>query len=188
MSDPESASAVVIASFDCTSQGEASMRFCASQGARALPHVRYYEGRDYTSDYLGTRSFNDLLVFLEQEAGVGPFPILSGLRRFKAVAFRLLCSLMSWVMETHGETGPKPSGRALITFGLVVGIPLVTAAVCCLGCMWMCVAARPSPPLPRRARSRLDDDDNEDIDDGRLAERKAKEHDADLNKRRKKET
>ena len=83
---------VVVGSFDCDT-GPQSHKFCKDQlKITGFPTIHYYEGLEYTRQYLGTRSFKDLVIFVEWETGLY-FPFLTGTRRFKATAVRLLCEL-----------------------------------------------------------------------------------------------
>ena len=132
---------VVVGSFDCDT-GPQSHKFCKDQlKITGFPTIHYYEGLEYNRQYLGTRSFKDLIIFVEWETGLH-FPFLTGTRRFKATAFRLLCELMQFSMSSHGEDGAKPSGKALVTFAVLVTIPVLLLFASCIAVGWCCCISK----------------------------------------------
>jgi thiol-disulfide isomerase/thioredoxin len=133
---------VIVGTFDCDT-GPQAIKFCKdSLNIQGFPQIVYYEGLEYQKNYLGTRDFKDLCIFFEWESGLY-FPFLNGLNRYRAIGFRIICEVMQYAMNTYGEDGAKPSGKALITFGIFVSIPLILFFGCLAGIGYCCCLSPP---------------------------------------------
>jgi thiol-disulfide isomerase/thioredoxin len=155
---------IAVGSFDCDT-GPQAFDYCKkSQNVKGFPHIVYYyesassaDGSSYmgtrTSSYMGTRTFEDLSIWVERQSGLS-FDYLTGLRRWKAVAFRYLCETMQVAMVTAEDDGAKPSSSALLIFGVLVSVPLITLLLLLLCCCWCCCAASDSSS---RAQMRPED-------------------------------
>ena len=138
---------VSVASFDCDT-GPQATKFCKEDlSITGFPTIMYFEGNEYKKFYVGTRGFEDLSIFVERESGLS-FPYLNGFRRWKATGFRMLCELMQFSMESNGEDGGKPSGKALVMFGVFVTIPAVVVLGLLTGIAYCCCCQSGSELIP----------------------------------------
>ena len=134
--DTQQAKPIAVANFNCDT-GPLAHAFCKNSGITAFPHLVYYEGTAYNSSYMGTRSFEDLSIWAERQTGL-EFDYLKGLVRIKAIGFRYLCLLMQYSMNSANDDGAKPSGKALLTFGIIVSIPIIFIGLIGMGVLYCC--------------------------------------------------
>jgi thiol-disulfide isomerase/thioredoxin len=169
------ADSLLVASFDCEAT-PAHTKMCKAKGIHAFPHIRYVEGSAHAADYMGTRSLQDIVVFIEMQSGIGPFQGLNGMDRLIAYGKRYLLSVLQFVMESNGDTGKKPSTQTMVTLCVIFTVPVLALGACAMTCLYCGLLRGNGGGAKRSAKGGEEEEEADPLGSGGADDENRREH------------